>query len=56
MTAAPSEIDLEVRKAVQRFGLHAHHKLVSQGSWTGVRDAGDRVAVTGGAQWMVSLI
>ncbi|MDE2854223.1 MAG: restriction endonuclease [Chloroflexota bacterium] len=44
------EIDSKVRKAIQKFWLTRASQAQRQGSSTGVRDAGARVAVTGGAQ------
>lgn len=50
MSRLPADIDLEVRKAVQHFWKTRASQARSQGSSTGVRDAGARAAVTGGAQ------
>ncbi len=43
-------IDSKVRRAIQQFWMTRASQAQNQGSSTGVRDAGARVAVTGGAQ------
>lgn len=50
MTFRSSEVDSKVRQAIQRFWLTRASQARKQGSSTGTRDAGARVAVTGGAQ------
>ena len=50
MTFSSSDIDVKVRRAIQQFWLTRSSQARKQGSSTGVRDAGARVAVTGGAQ------
>lgn len=50
MTFNSSETDSKVRRAVQQFWLTRASQAQMQGSSTGVRDAGARAAVTGGAQ------
>lgn len=43
-------IDSKVRRAIQQFWMTRASQAQNQGSSTGVRDAGARAAVTGGAQ------
>lgn len=50
MTRFPDDIDLAIRQAVQGFWTTRAKQARSQSSSTGARDAGARVAVTGGAQ------
>ena len=50
MNRSPRNIDLAIRKAIQTFWTIRAKQARSQGSTTGVIDAGARVAVTGGAQ------
>ncbi|MCY4060846.1 MAG: restriction endonuclease [Chloroflexi bacterium] len=50
MTFNSIAIDSKVRKAIRQFWLTRASQAHKQGSSTGVRDAGARVAVTGGAQ------
>lgn len=49
MTLSSSDIDVKVRRAIQHFWLTRASQARKQGA-TGARDAGARVAVTGGAQ------
>ena len=50
MTFNSSEIDSKVRNAIQQIWLTRASQAQKQGSSGGVRDAGARAAVTGGAQ------
>lgn len=50
MNLNSADIDSEIRSAVQQFWLTRSSQARKQGSSTGVRDAGARAAVTGGAQ------
>ena len=50
MTFNSIEIDFKLRRAIRQFWLTRASQAHKQGSSTGVRDAGDRAAVTGGAQ------
>ena len=50
MTPTPAEIDHEIRRAIRRFWITRRSQAKKQGSSTGIRDAGARTAVTGGAQ------
>ena len=58
MTITAIDVDLKLKRAIQLFWLTRASQARKQGSSTGVRDAGARAAVTGGAQMdgFVSLI